>query len=408
MRNKKMLSTLTALSLLASMCSMTGCGSKPEGGRIAVVCKNKTLSFWTEVQAGAQEAGKESGYTIDCYAADSDSDYNSQKIYIQEAIDNNVDAIVIAPNDPEQLNDVITKASQKGIKIININTKMAHSAVASFISSSDADGGGIAAKNALDSLTDPLSIGKIGLIGNVSATADTRIQGFKDVLTRQISAYVINNNLSSQLGIDTDMTPPELRNGQNETPPPPEEGGDPNGMRPEEGGDPNGVRPEDVPPAPRDTFAGNLEDAVMNKIQEKLAAQYLEPDRVSNEEDAYNAAKELLNQGVNILFATNTYTTLGMCRAVEEMENTNPGSQKDLTVLGFNSDTQEIDYIKNGILDGTVIQNPYNMGYISVRYAMKAINNESINANINTGVTFISNKNLDNAEIQLLLNPTTA
>lgn len=398
MRNKKMLSTLTALSLLASMCSMTGCGSKPEGGRIAVVCKNKTLSFWTEVQAGAQEAGKESGYTIDCYAADSDSDYNSQKIYIQEAIDNNVDAIVIAPNDPEQLNDVITKASQKGIKIININTKMAHSAVASFISSSDADGGGIAAKNALDSLTDPLNIGKIGLIGNVSATADTRIQGFKDVLTSQISAYVINNNLSSQLGIDTDMTPPELRNGQNETPPPP----------PEEGGEPNDTKPEDVPPAPRDTFAGNLEDAVMNKIQEKLAAQYLEPDRVSNEEDAYNAAKELLNQGVNILFATNTYTTLGMCRAVEEMENTNPGSQKDLTVLGFNSDTQEIDYIKNGILDGTVIQNPYNMGYISVRYAMKAINNESINANINTGVTFISNKNLDNAEIQLLLNPTTA
>ena len=68
----------------------------------------------------------------------------------------------------------------------------------------------------------------------------------------------------------------------------------------------------------------------------------------------------------------------------------------------------EIEYIKEGVLDGTVIQNPYNMGYISVRYAMKAINNESINANINTGVTFISNKNLDNAEIQLLLNPTTA
>lgn len=398
MRNKKMLSTLTAFSLLTSMCSLTGCGSEPAGGRIAVICKNKTLSFWTEVQAGAQEAGMESGYTIDCYAADSDSDYTNQQAFIKDAIDNNVDAIVIAPNSPDQLNDVISEASEKGIKIININTKMTHPAVTSFISSSDADGGGIAAKNALDALADPLEIGKIGLIGNVSATADTRIQGFKDVLISQITAYVINNNLASELGINTDMARPQPGNNQNEVPPP----------LPEEGGEPNDMNPGEIPPEPPETFAGNLEDNVKEKIQEKLNAQFLEPDRVSNEEDAYNAAKELLNQGAQILFATNTYTTIGMCRAVRELENTTPGSLKNLTVLGFNSDAQEVDYIKEGVLDGTVIQNPYNMGYIAVRYAMKAINDESINANINTGVTFISNKNLEDADIQLLLNPTTA
>lgn len=386
MRNKKLLSTLTALSLLASMCSLTGCGETNQGGgRIAVVCKNKTLTFWDEVQEGAKEAGLESGYTIDCYAANSDSDYQSQEQFIKEAINNKVDAIVIAPNDAEQLSEVISQASQQGIKIININTKMTHSAVASFVSSSDADGGGIAAKNALDTLGYSLNIGKIGLVGNVSATADTRIQGFKDVITSQLAAYVINNNLASELGINTDKTPT------------------PTTTETEEGTE--GV--ETTPP-PTETFTGNLEEAVNEKLQAKLAAQFLEPDRVSNEDDAYAATQELLNQGVQVLFATNTYTTLGMCRAVKELEETNPGTLDKLIVIGFNSDTQEVEYIKQGVLDGTVIQNPYNMGYISVRYAMKAINNEAINANVNTGVTYISADNLNDADIKLLLNPTTA
>lgn len=381
MRKKRILSTLTALSLLTSMCSLTGCGAKPKGGRIAVICKNKTLSFWTEVQEGAKEAGLESGYTIDCYAANSDSDYSSQQEFIQEAIKNNVDAIVIAPNNGEQLSNAISEASQKGIKIININTKMSHSAVASFISSSDADGGGIAAKNALDALSDPLNIGKIGLVGNVSATADTRIQGFKDVLANQIFAYVLKNNLAAQLGIYTE---------------PQQTTTDPD--------DPNAGNTTEI----TEPFTGNLEDAVMEKVKEKLALQFIEPERVANEDDAFEATKALLSQGAQILFATNTYTTIGMCKAVNQLEDSNPGTLDKLTVIGFNSDLQEVEYIKQGVLDGTVIQNPYNMGYISVRYAMKAINNEAINANINTGVTFISKDNLNDADIQLLLNPTTA
>lgn len=381
MRKKRILSTLTALSLLTSMCSLTGCGAKPKGGRIAVICKNKTLSFWTEVQEGAKEAGLESGYTIDCYAANSDSDYSSQQEFIQEAIKNNVDAIVIAPNNGEQLSNAISEASQKGIKIININTKMSHSAVASFISSSDADGGGIAAKNALDALSDPLNIGKIGLVGNVSATADTRIQGFKDVLASQISAYVLKNNLAAQLGIYTE---------------PQQTTTDPD--------DPNAGNTTEI----TEPFTGNLEDAVMEKVKEKLALQFIEPERVANEDDAFEATKALLSQGAQILFATNTYTTIGMCKAVNQLEDSNPGTLDKLTVIGFNSDLQEVEYIKQGVLDGTVIQNPYNMGYISVRYAMKAINNEAINANINTGVTFISKDNLNDADIKLLLNPTTA
>lgn len=381
MRKKRILSTLTALSLLTSMCSLTGCGTKPKGGRIAVICKNKTLSFWTEVQEGAKEAGLESGYTIDCYAANSDSDYSSQQEFIQEAIKNNVDAIVIAPNNGEQLSNAISEASQKGIKIININTKMSHSAVASFISSSDADGGGIAAKNALDALSDPLNIGKIGLVGNVSATADTRIQGFKDVLASQISAYVLKNNLAAQLGIYTEPQ---------QTPTDPD--------------DPNAGNTTEI----TEPFTGNLEDAVMEKVKEKLALQFIEPERVANEDDAFEATKALLSQGAQILFATNTYTTIGMCKAVNQLEDSNPGTLDKLTVIGFNSDLQEVEYIKQGVLDGTVIQNPYNMGYISVRYAMKAINNEAINANINTGVTFISKDNLNDADIKLLLNPTTA
>lgn len=357
MKKKNIISRIILCSLATSMLFAGGCGRRGgNGGTIAVICKNKSVSFWDEVKVGAVAAGEETNYKIDYYCAEGESDFSSQISFINEAIENKVDAIVIAPNGTDELDEAFKKATDAGIKIININSNSGSEDVLSCISSSDTDGGAIAARNAAQILveagdTAALATGKIGFIANAAATATARVEGFKSEMANQIKASIVQQALSDPEGADK----------------------------------------------------VEISDAEIESMLEKY---FVSADIASDEETAYAATKQLLGSDGNnfkMLFATNTYTTLGMCRAVDELHLAD-----SIAVIGFNSDDEEIAYIKSGVLDGTVIQNPYNMGYLGVRYALKAINGEKIMSSVNTGVTFISPSNINDDDIQLMLNPENA
>ena len=93
---------LCAVSL-TMLASATACG-KPQSssGKIAVICKNENVSFWDEVKTGANDCCEEMGYEMVYYCASGDNDFSSQIEYINDAINQNVKAIVIAPNDLKQ------------------------------------------------------------------------------------------------------------------------------------------------------------------------------------------------------------------------------------------------------------------------------------------------------------------
>ena len=76
-----------------------------------------------------------------------------------------------------------------------------------------------------------------------------------------------------------------------------------------------------------------------------------------------------------------------------------------MQVVGFDSSDEEIKFVEAGVLDGIVVQSPFNMGYLGVRYAVKSINDYSIPSAIDTGATFVTQENLNNEEIQMLLHP---
>ena len=119
-------------------------------------------------------------------------------------------------------------------------------------------------------------------------------------------------------------------------------------------------------------------------------------------EKAKERTKEILeeNPDISFIFATNGPSTIGVCEAVEEA-----GKSGKIIIMGFDSGDKQIEYIKSGVLNGIVVQNPYNMGYLGIRYADKVIDGESISASIDTGVTLVTKDNLENADVQLLLNP---
>ena len=100
------------------------------------------------------------------------------------------------------------------------------------------------------------------------------------------------------------------------------------------------------------------------------------------------------------MFSTNTNTTLGVCKAISKLKLEN-----QITVIGFNSDAEEISYIKNGVLDGTVVQNPYMQGYVSVRYAKKMIEGENVPVQLETGAVFVNQSNMNDDFVSRMIYP---
>ena len=528
MKGKGILNRLAVCAVsLTMLASATACG-KPDdvGGKVAVICKNEKVSFWEEVKTGASDCCDEMGYEMLYYVASSDTDFASQIEYINDAIDKGVKAIIIAPNDQNELNEALKKATDKGIKIVNINSRANFDDVVSYVGSSDFDGGAVAARNAasifFDGLSETDEVGKIAMIGHTASTADLRLTGFRATFSPILGQFVGQQQAAkaaaaaaqaqraaaeaaaaqaqaeqaqanAQGGDDNAVTAaaqaaasqaaaagaPEdavlaasvgaarsaggpigasedeiqaaaqaatakaiaERDGgsaQEPTQPAGETGEDPKSnivaaaqsaaKKASEAGAPEESIRSAVSGAAQSAAEGSgatqeeidaiIEQAVQDVLPKEesnesvgptdaekadmIAKYFIEGERCGTQEAAYEEAKRLLteNSDIRVMYTTNTNTTLGACQAIEELDLAD-----QVVVVGFNSDEQELKYIKSGILDGTIIQNPYNIGYIGTRYGIQAAKGDGVTGSLDTGVTWISAKNINDDDVQLLLYP---
>src|SRR5690606_24747370 len=145
------------------------------------------------------------------------------------------------------------------------------------------------------------------------------------------------------------------------------------------------------------------EQGFINKIKEYpnieiINTFYSDADR----NKAMTITQDILTSTPDIkgILGTNEPSVVGVSLAVEQA-----GFQDKVTVVGFDSSEDEIYAINNGSMLGTVVQNPYNMGYLGVKQAVKVINGEDVEKLIDTGVTYINKENLETEEVQKLLNP---
>ena len=106
------------------------------------------------------------------------------------------------------------------------------------------------------------------------------------------------------------------------------------------------------------------------------------------------------NPEISVIYATNESGTLGACQAVEEA-----GRVGQTFVVGFDSSEQIIAYLGKNILSGVIAQSPYNMGYLGVRYAKKAIDGDTTPYYVDTGAYLVTKDNVDDQTMQLILYP---
>lgn len=120
------------------------------------------------------------------------------------------------------------------------------------------------------------------------------------------------------------------------------------------------------------------------------------------EENAYTITAKLLSErpGLRGILAMNEVSTVGAARALRDA-----GAGGKVLLVGFDSSFREIQFIEEGIIAATVIQKPFNMGYLAVRAARDASENRPLPDFIDTGSVLITLGNLYEPENQKLLFP---
>ncbi len=80
-------------------------------------------------------------------------------------------------------------------------------------------------------------------------------------------------------------------------------------------------------------------------------------------------------------------------------------NHKKVSLVGFDNTAQEVTALRNHTLDGTILQDPYQMGFGGVGYGILASAGLNVPKFDNTGVTVATPANVNSPLIQGLLNP---
>lgn len=92
--------------------------------------------------------------------------------------------------------------------------------------------------------------------------------------------------------------------------------------------------------------------------------------------------------------AGNERMTKLIMQAVEELGLT------ELEIVGFDGGKKQLEALKQGKIEGLVIQNPFGMGYATVVAAARAILQEGNEANVDSGYIWVTKENLEEKSIQ--------
>lgn len=121
-------------------------------------------------------------------------------------------------------------------------------------------------------------------------------------------------------------------------------------------------------------------------------------------ETAYQVSQNLLNRfgrEVNGVFAPNENSTVGMTKALKDIGRAG-GKVK---MLGFDAGAQSVIDMKNGDVQGLVVQNPLRMGYLGVMTLVKHLRGEKVERRIDTGVQMVTPENMNEPAMQEALHP---
>ncbi|MBU3145772.1 substrate-binding domain-containing protein [Clostridium sp. CF012] len=105
---------------------------------------------------------------------------------------------------------------------------------------------------------------------------------------------------------------------------------------------------------------------------------------------------------VNTIIALNYISSIGVAKAIDEI-----GLAGKVNVITFDNTPEQIEFLESGVIQATVTQSPFGMGYLAVKYAVLNLQNKKIPKYVDTGLVVIDRVNMYKQENQKILFPFT-
>src|SRR4051794_592899 len=143
--------TLTACGQGSGGSASSGSGSGSSGGdnfKIAFVPKLQGIPYFEAMNTGGKKACEELGCTW-LYQGPVEADPAAQADIVRSYIQQGVDALIVAPNDPDSMAPLLKQAADAGIKVATADTDAPNSVREGFVSQASTEGIGQALTDSL-------------------------------------------------------------------------------------------------------------------------------------------------------------------------------------------------------------------------------------------------------------------
>ncbi|MFF2501017.1 sugar ABC transporter substrate-binding protein [Peribacillus sp. NPDC058075] len=202
MKKNKFILLISMMFTLASLaaCSSENEASNSESGKagsdgnlkIGVVLKQLNTEYWKIVMAGAEDAAKELGAEVDFLGPQAETQYEQQIKMIEDQIATGVNALVVAPSQPDSVIPALNNADQSGIPVVLVDTDADFKDKVSFVGTGNLKAGQLAGKHIAELLKDGDKVAILrGQMG--SQTFDERVNGFQEALADKDIEFIVQD-----------------------------------------------------------------------------------------------------------------------------------------------------------------------------------------------------------------------
>ncbi len=129
-----------------------------------------------------------------------------------------------------------------------------------------------------------------------------------------------------------------------------------------------------------------------------LETQYTDND-IAKAQDALDNLI-IANPDLIGVFGDNNHMGNGIANSIEQNDKAG-----EIISYAFDSDDTEIAAIRNGVLTGIVVQDPFGMGYNGVKAVVEVVKGNTVTKDIVADTTLVTLENIDDPAVQKLLYP---
>ncbi|MCG9789665.1 substrate-binding domain-containing protein [Vibrio mediterranei] len=141
---------------------------------------------------------------------------------------------------------------------------------------------------------------------------------------------------------------------------------------------------------------GGFKEAIEAAGYEVIGPYYSNADMVT----ALNQTIDVLasNNDLVGIFGSNEPTAVGMARAIQQR-----GYTGKIVAVAFDGNSDIQQFIRDGVLDGAVVQSSYGMGNMGVETVSQILSGKKVASYIDTGVVYVTKDNIDSDKAKAVL-----